>query len=269
MQKTILITGSTDGIGLETAKVLVSKGHYVLAHGRNPAKLEQTEKLLSSLPGGGRVETYAADLSRMADVDALALTVTDRHDHLDVLINNAGVLKTPHTTTEDGLDVRFVVNTLAPYLLTQKLLPLMDSTGRVVNVSSAAQSAVDAEALAGRVQLEEDMEAYGQSKLAITMWSAAMAQSRSDGPIIIAVNPGSLLASKMVREGFGVDGNDLGIGADILTRAALADEFADANGKYFDNDAGRFAPPHPDALDERKCARLIEAIEAQLATSKR
>ena len=82
---------------------------------------------------------------------------------------------------------------------------------------------------------------------------------------MIAVNPGSLLASKMVREGFGVAGSDLGIGADILTRAALTDEFSDANGKYFDNDAGRFGPPHADALDPRNCDDVVRAIETILA----
>ena len=82
---------------------------------------------------------------------------------------------------------------------------------------------------------------------------------------MIAVNPGSLLASKMVHEGYGVAGKDLGIGADILTRAALSDEFSDANGKYFDNDTGHFALPHADARDDHKCKRLVEEIEALLA----
>ena len=66
MRKTILITGSTDGIGLETAKILVSLRHKVLLHGRNPAKLGKVEKTLSALPEGGRVESYVSDLSRMA-----------------------------------------------------------------------------------------------------------------------------------------------------------------------------------------------------------
>ena len=265
MRKTILITGATDGIGLETAKRLVQAGHSVLIHGRNPAKLEEAGRALSALPGGGHVESYLADLSRMADVDALAKAVTDTHDHLDVLINNAGILKTPEPVTEHGLDVRFVVNTLAPYLLTQRLLPLLGSKGRVINVSSAAQAPVDLKALAGKGQLA-DMAAYAQSKLALTMWSRHMAQAQQEsGPVIVAVNPGSLLASKMVKEGFGVAGADIGIGADILIRAALTDEFANASGQYYDNDNHRFADPHPDALDARKSQDVVGAIEAALA----
>ncbi len=264
MEKNILITGSTDGIGLETARMLVSQGHTVLLHGRNPAKLEGVEKELSALPGGGRVESYVADLSNMADVVALAKAVTEKHTRLDVLINNAGILKTPDPITQDGLDVRFVVNTLAPYLLTERLLPLLGKSARVVNLSSAAQAPVDPEAVSGRVRLA-DMPAYAQSKLAITMWSRHMAQALKDGPAIIAVNPGSLLASKMVKEGFGIAGKDIRIGADILVRAALSDEFAAASGQYFDNDAGQFAPPHRDALDARKSEEIVQVIKTVLA----
>ncbi len=265
MRKTMLITGATDGIGLETAKTLVSQGHHVLLHGRNPDKLAAVEKELAALPGGGRVESLVADFSRMAEVEALAKTLLDRQVRLDVLINNAGVYKAPDTVTADGLDVRFAVNTIAPYLLTQRLLPLLAPSGRVVNLSSAAQAPVDTAALAGGVRLA-DGAAYAQSKLAITMWSRNLALwFNGRGPVIVAVNPGSLLTSKMVKQAFGVDGADIRIGADILVRAALGDEFAAASGQYFDNDAGRFADPHPDALDAHKTRAVVDAIENVLA----
>lgn len=263
MQKTMLLTGATDGIGLATANMLIAQGHTVLLHGRNAAKLEAVANDLAALSGGGCTESYVADLSDMTEVEALAKAVAEKHATLDVLINNAGVFKTADPVTSDGLDVRFAVNTLAPYLLTQRLLPLLGTTGRVVNLSSAAQAPVDVKAIAGSVRMD-DMAAYAQSKLAITMWSRAMAQANPDGPMVVAVNPGSLLASKMVVEGFGVAGKDINIGADILIRAALSDEFADASGKYFDNDAGRFATPHPDGLDDGKIAAVMGAIEGVL-----
>ena len=270
MSKTILITGSTDGIGLETAKLLVSQGHTVLLHGRNPAKLEAAEKLLAALPGAGQVESYVADLSRMADVESLAKAVAEDRATLDILINNAGVFKTSDTVTPDGLDVRFAVNAIAPYLLAQHLIPLMPTSGRIVNVSSAAQSPVNLDALAGQIRLSEDFTAYAQSKLALTMWSRSLALSLKDGgPAIIAVNPGSMLGSKMVKEAFGVAGGDIRIGADILTRAALTEEFAAASGQYFDNDSGRFAAPHSDALDPQKCQQVVGAIETVLAEIKK
>jgi NAD(P)-dependent dehydrogenase (short-subunit alcohol dehydrogenase family) len=201
----------------------------------------------------------------MADVEALAKAVTEKHAKLDVLINNAGVYSTPNPVTQDGLDTRFVVNTIAPYLLTQRLLPLLGASGRVINLSSAAQAPVDPEALTGRVRLSDGV-AYAQSKLALTMWSRSMALSlKDDGPAIIAVNPRSMLGSKMVKEAYGVSGGDLRIGAEILSRAALSDEFATASGKYFDNDVGQFASPHPDALDPQKTGEIVRVIEAVLA----
>ncbi|QKV17480.1 SDR family NAD(P)-dependent oxidoreductase [Oricola thermophila] len=265
MPLTILITGSTDGIGLETAKKLATAGHVVILHGRNPAKLEDAVRAVSALSGGGEVESHVADLSRMADVEALAKAVAAKHGSLDVLINNAGILKAPETVTPDGLDVRFAVNTIAPYLLTRRLLPLLGASARIVNLSSAAQSPVYPDALAGNLRLS-DMDAYAQSKLALTMWSGQLARSLGeDGPVVVAVNPGSMLGTKMVKDGFGVAGGDIGIGAGILVRAALSDDFASASGRYFDNDSGRFAPPHRDALDPAKSAAIVSAIEDILA----
>jgi len=265
MSKTILLTGATDGIGLATAEMLATQGHTLLLHGRNSSKLEEVAKTLSALDGVGTIETYVADLSNLEQVEGLAKVVSANHKSIDVLINNAGVYNTPNPIAPDGFDVRFVVNTFAPFLLTRALLPLMGPTGRVVNLSSAAQSSVNLNALAGKQGLS-DGEAYAQSKLAITMWSRVMGLALGEnGPAIIAVNPGSLLASKMVKDAFGVPGSDIRIGADILTRAALADEFAQATGKYFDNDSGQFASPHPDALDDHKSGQVVEAIEAILA----
>ncbi|GJM10282.1 MAG: oxidoreductase [Lysobacteraceae bacterium] len=263
MTKTILITGSTDGIGLAAARLLLQKGHRVLLHGRSESKLANTREMLA---GEDHIEAYLADLSQMKDVAALSKAVMEKHPSLDVLINNAGVFATANTVTEDGLDVRFAVNTLAPYLLTQQLLPLLGSSSRVINLSSAAQSPVNLDALARNGHRLSDNAAYAQSKLALTMWSRSMALSLpGDGPAIIAVNPGSLLATKMVKDAYGIAGSDISIGANILVRAALDDQFADASGRYFDNDAGQFASPHPDALSAEKSQQLTNAIETILA----
>ncbi len=260
MQKTILITGSTDGIGLEAAKLFAKAGHNVLLHGRSSAKLEAAIETVTGL-GDSAVMGFTADLSRAADITRLAKEVSESHPRLDVLINNAGVLKTPHTIAENGLDVRFMVNTIALHLLTERLLPFMAPDGRIVSLSSAAQSPVNLLALAGEERLA-DMEAYAQSKLAMTMWSASMAEAHPDGPVFVAVNPGSLLASKMVKEGFGIAGNDISIGADILFNAALSMEFADASGKYFDNDKRSFGQPHADASRPDVSAAVVSAIKS-------
>ncbi|MHA3980223.1 SDR family NAD(P)-dependent oxidoreductase [Halovulum sp. GXIMD14794] len=195
MAKTILITGATDGIGLEPAKLLAADSHHLLLHGRNPDKLASAERAVAARSAAA-VETFAADLSRLEDVRALAKAVRANHANLDVLINNAGVYRIPQPIAENGQDLRFVVNTVAPYLLTHLLLPLLGDGSRVVNLSSAAQGTVDLAALAGRRRVS-DMEAYAQSKLALTMWSQQMGAGK--GPVMIAVNPGSLLATKMVK----------------------------------------------------------------------
>ena len=257
MTKTILITGATDGIGLETAKLLSADGHDLILHGRNAEKLESAT---GEMKGGGSVETVTADFAKLDEVQGMAEDLRARLDRLDVLINNAGVFKTADPITESGLDVRFVVNAFAPYLLTKALLPVMGADGRVVNLSSAAQSPVDIDAMAGKRRLG-DMDAYAQSKLALTAWSRVLADAHPNGPVIVAVNPGSMLASKMVRDGFGVAGNDLSIGAEILRKAAADEVFAGASGQYFDNDAGRFANPHPDAANSATAKNITDAID--------
>lgn len=260
MKKTVLITGATDGIGLAAAKMLVAEGHRVLIHGRNPQKLEAAKQTLLDVNSDAEVETYIADLSVLSEIKPFADKVKSEHDSLDALINNAGVYTTNNARTKDGFDVRFAVNTLAPYLLTKALLPLLQS-GRVVNLSSAAQAPVETEALRGNSALGDGM-AYAQSKLAITIWSQEMAKELGNqGPVIIAVNPASMLGSKMVKDAYGVAGGDINIGADILRRAALDEEFADASGKYFDNDIGRFAAPHPQAANSGKVAEVMQVID--------
>lgn len=260
MTKTILITGSTDGIGLLTAKKLAADGHRVLLHGRSPEKLDAAERSIV-----GITESFVADLSDMSAVRALASDIRAKHKKLDVLINNAGVLRARKPIEKNGFDIRFVVNTFAPYLLTELLLPIIPQNGRVVNLSSAAQAPVDRNAMLGKRQLDE-MSAYSQSKLAITIWSREWARVLPEGPAMIAVNPGSLLASKMVKEGFGVAGKDINVGADILVEAALGHRFSDASGKYFDNDSGAFANPHSAALNPEHSAEVMATIKTILAT---
>jgi NAD(P)-dependent dehydrogenase (short-subunit alcohol dehydrogenase family) len=110
-----------------------------------------------------------------------------------------------------------------------------------------------------------DSLAYAQSKLALIGWTHQLAQSHSStSPVFVAVNPASFLGSKMVKEAYGCSGKSLSIGAEILLRAALDDEFAQHNGEYFDNDVGGFASPHPDALRADKNQLLVAALDEVL-----
>ena len=101
------------------------------------------------------------------------------------------------------------------------------------------------------------------------MWSNYIASVHRDNyPMVVSVNPKSFLASKMVKEAYGIQGSDLSVGSDILVRAALSDEFKDASGKYYDNDISSFANPHFDALNHEKCKKLVFLIEELIKTNK-
>ena len=264
MKKTILLTGATDGIGFETAKILASQGHTLLLHGRNKEKLAHVKNVLAKVNNVGVIKTYQADLSMLSEVAMLASTIKQDYANIDALINNAGIFKTSQPTTEAGYDVRFIVNTIAPYLLTEQLLPLMNTQSRIINLSSAAQAPVNFQVVKGQQSLS-DSEAYAQSKLAITMWTFYLAKQLGEkAPSLIAVNPASFLGSKMVKAAYGSEGKDLSIGANIVVRAVLNEDFSGITGKYFDNDRGHWSDPHPDAFDESKCEALFAAMNEVL-----
>ena len=148
MNKTILITGSTNGIGLLTAKKLSMLGNKILLHGRNKNKLIAISKMLNNAP------IYEADFSDMAAVEDMSQTILLKNKSIDVLINNAGILKTPNTKTIQNRDIRFDVNTLAPYILTNNLLPIIPTTGLILNLSSAAQASFNISSMSFFVQME-------------------------------------------------------------------------------------------------------------------
>ncbi len=256
--KTVLITGATDGIGLATAKKFAKEGHNLVLHGRTENKLNETKNILLLINPKIQIETFEADFSIIDEVVQMATDILSKVQRLDILINNAGVFVVhgSETINHDNLDIRFCVNTIAPYVLTKKLLPIMNETSRVINLASAAQAVVDFNALEGKKRLSND-DAYSQSKLALIMWPIEMAEDSSVKPIIVAVNPKSFLGSKMVQTAYGRKGYDLNIGADILYKASLSNEFANANGKYYDNDNEMFASPHPYALNKGHRQKLI------------
>lgn len=273
--KTILITGSTDGIGKLAALQLAEAGHQVYLHGRDADKLAGVIAEVQAVATGeavNNIDGFVADFSDLTDVLKMAAEVTEKLPKLDVLINNAGIYTTASAMTKDKLDIRFVVNYLAPYELTNALLPLLKKSGeacivspRIINLSSAAQAPISYKAFLGQENLD-DKAAYAQSKLALTMWSMNLADTVASYNItVIAVNPGSLLNTKMVNEAYGEYWSSADKGANILTELAISDEFAGDTGKYFDNDIkdgahgdakGAFGQPYADALDKEAIAEL-------------
>lgn len=258
MNKTILITGSTDGIGKLAAIKLAKEGYEIFLHGRNPEKVSAVISAIKSLSKNENVKGFVADFSDLNAVREMAQQINNEGSKIDVLINNAGVFKSPIAKNKAGLDLRFVVNYLAPFLLTNELMPLLQkgNTARIINLSSAAQASVSHDALSGKTQLGEQA-AYAQSKLALTMWSFYLAKKEQDINVI-AVNPGSLLNTRMVKEGYGYHWSSADKGADILYDLAVLENYKGATGKYFDNDKGTFGKAHADAYNEAAIEKLID-----------
>ncbi|MEM8846329.1 MAG: SDR family NAD(P)-dependent oxidoreductase [Bacteroidota bacterium] len=255
--KTTLITGSTDGIGKLAAVKLAKEGHKVILHGRNNEKLQNAIAEIKSLAEKESVVGYVADLSNFNSIPQITTQILKSHSKIDVLINNAGVFKSKVQQNENNLDIRFAVNYFAPFLLTNGLVESLKKSDspRVINLGSAAQATVSLEALRGNELLSEQ-EAYAQSKLALTMWSFYFAKTHPEINTI-AVNPGSLLNTKMVKEAYGQHWSSADKGAGILYDLATSETYANSSGMYFDNDKGDFNTAHPDAYDQEKITRLI------------
>lgn len=274
--KTILITGSTDGIGKLAAAKFANDGHSVYLHGRNAEKLASVIDELKQQTGNQNIDGFVADFSDLDAVKKMATQVSKTLPIIDVLINNAGILRISNTNIK-RLDIRFVVNYFAPYLLTKSLLPaLKNSThARLINLSSAAAQAPDSlslAALSGSETLEE-YPAYAQSKLALSMWSFYLAKSQPEIKTV-ALNPGSLLNTNMVSEAFGQHWSSAEKGANIIYKLAVSDEFNDASGKYFDNDLagkddnaqGTFGDPHPLVHNQSAIHELVTKTDQILAS---
>ncbi|TVR78734.1 MAG: SDR family NAD(P)-dependent oxidoreductase [Rhodospirillales bacterium] len=266
--KVILVTGATDGIGKGTAGELAAMGARILLHGRRAERVTQAKHDLGRIAPDARIDPFVADFSALAQVRELADAVIRRTDHLDILINNAGIGAGPsgaqrREQSADGHELRFAVNHLAPFLLTHLLLPLLAQgmPARVVNVASAAQRPIDFD----NVMLERDYDgfrAYAQSKLAMVMATFEFARCLEEQAITVnAVHPGSLLDTKMVREGFGTPQGPVeqGIASEVFV--ATSPDLVDVTGTYFDE--LRPAKAHPQAYDadaRRRLWRLSEQL---------
>jgi len=165
-----VVTGANGGLGLETARELARKGAHVVMAARNLDKAEAARADIESDVLGASLEVVALDLSSMASVEEAAAAILDRHPQIHVLVNNAGVMATPETRTEDGFELQFATNHLGHFVLTARLLPALIASGgaRVVTVTSTARF-LSLPVSSDDPHLEKgygSWRAYGQSKLA-------------------------------------------------------------------------------------------------------
>jgi NAD(P)-dependent dehydrogenase (short-subunit alcohol dehydrogenase family) len=192
--KVCLITGATSGIGKATALGLARMGATVVMVGRDRARSEAVQSEIKAQSGNSAVDLLIADLSSQASIRQLARDFQQRYSQLHVLINNAGVYMFRRKETVDGLEMTFAVNYLAPFLLTNLLLDMLKASApaRIVNVSSEAQAI-------GYIRINDlqsrrgyrGMRAYGQSKLALTMFGYELARRLAGtGVTVNSLHPG-------------------------------------------------------------------------------
>jgi len=235
--KTILITGSTDGIGKQTALELAEMGATVLLHGRNSGRAAKVLKEIKKATGNDRIEVLIADLASLTQVRNLAEQVRKKHDRLDVLINNAGVYETRHGISEDGFEMTFAVNHLAPFLLTLLLLDLIKNSApsRIINVSSQVHaSSIDLDNLQAEKHYSA-YEAYSLSKLCNVLFTYELAERlKGTGITVNCLHPG-VIDTKLLKAGWGMGGSPVTQGAKTSVYLATAPELSTVNGKYFVN----------------------------------
>jgi NAD(P)-dependent dehydrogenase (short-subunit alcohol dehydrogenase family) len=256
--KTALITGSTDGVGRVVAKTLGSRGMRVLVHGRDRAR---GERVVAEIKGsGGSAEFLEADLSALAEVRRLADTVQRTTNRLDLLINNAGIgsggAQGTRQTSADGYELRFAVNYLAGFLLTDLLLPLIrrSAPARIVNVSSLGQQAIDfADVMLTRGY--SGSRAYCQSKLAQILFTIDLTRELDgSGVTVNALHPATYMDTTMVRQSGMTPASTVEEGAEAILKLATSPELEDRGGLFFNGQ--REARADAQAYDAKARERL-------------
>ena len=257
--KTVLVTGSTDGVGRLVARRLADRGARVLIHGRDRAR---GERLLDEIRAANRGSAafLPADFSSLAEVRRLAGTVRQDYDRLDILINNAGIgsggAAGRREVSQDGHELRFAVNYLAGFLLTRVLLPLLirGQPARIVNVSSLGQHPVDFD----DVMLTHGYSgsrAYAQSKLAQIMFTFDLARELDPATVTAnCLHPATYMATTMVRQSGVTPISTVEEGAEAILNLAVADELDGHSGQFYNG--LRPSKANPQAYDDPARERL-------------
>lgn len=274
--KIIMVTGATDGIGKATALGLARIGAHVIVVGRTPAKIAATVEQIKTQSGNQQIDSLQADFSSLEQIRQLAKTFYQRYDQLDVLGNNAGGVFAQRSETADGFEWTFGVNHLAPFLLTNLLLPALQvaarrsGSARIVTVSSGAHmmSKLNFDDLQNQRRYSA-FRVYAQSKLANLLFTNELARRlQGTGITANALHPGGVasnfgrgqpgLFSKLVgfAMSFGITPEQ---GAQTSIYLASSPEVADVTGQYFNNK--KPARSSAAANDAAAAARLWQISE--------
>jgi NAD(P)-dependent dehydrogenase (short-subunit alcohol dehydrogenase family) len=257
--KTVLITGSTDGVGRYVATQLAAAGANVLIHGRDKARGQTLSEEIKRA-GGGAPAFYQADLSSLAEARQLADAVLADHTRLDVFISNAGIGSQNggpgRQTSADGYELRFAVNYLAGFLLAHRLLPLLKQSApsRIVNVASLGQHPIDFD----DVMITRDYNgsrAYAQSKLSQIMFTIDLAEELKAADVTVnSLHPATYMNTTMVRAGGITPISTVEQGGAAILHLVTGDDVAGKSGLFFNG--MQEANAHPQAYDAAARQRL-------------
>jgi NAD(P)-dependent dehydrogenase (short-subunit alcohol dehydrogenase family) len=257
--KTVLITGSTDGVGRYVAARLAADGAQVLLHGRDASR---AKALADEIVRAGHPAPtfYQADLASLADVRRLADAVLADHDKLDVFVSNAGIGSQTsgpeRRTSADGFELRFAVNYLAGLVLAYDLLPLLKAAApaRIVNVASLGQHSLDFDDLM-ITRNYSGSRAYAQSKLAQIMFTIDLAEElKGSGVTVNALHPATYMNTTMVRAGGIAPISTVEEGGEAILHLVSGDDVAGKSGLFFNG--LREAKANPQAYDAAARQRL-------------
>lgn len=262
--RTVLITGSTDGMGQALARSLAAEGAHVIIHGRNA---ERGQALVDEIAasGTGSASFHAADFASLEAVHGFADTVAREYPRIDLLLNNAGIAipgNEPRRTSSDGHELQFAVNYLPGWILVNRLRPNLAAAApsRVINISSIAANAIDF----SDVMLEQpgaQARGYGQSKLAQVTMTVALAPSfAQDGITMISLHPATMMDTAMVRDLGMAPRTSVDEGRDHVLGLIRAPEL-EAGAFYVEGQAVQ--PNNPQPHDEAAREKLM-ALSAEL-----
>jgi NAD(P)-dependent dehydrogenase (short-subunit alcohol dehydrogenase family) len=270
-EQTILITGATNGLGLALAQALAEKGATVLLHGRDNERGKIILDEIRQETGNQKLRFYCADLASLRQASELARRVAAEQQRLDILINNAGVGfgkdSSKRELSQDGYELRFAVNYLAPYVLTKGLLSNLKASApaRIVNVASVGQAPLNFEDIMSE-RGYSGVTAYRQSKLAMLAWSFDLAgQLANTGVTVNALHPASLMPTKMVLEAGWSIMSTVEEGMEATMRLVVDPALDGVTGKYFDG--LKEAKANAQAYDMEARRQLAELTEELVAAA--
>lgn len=249
----VLITGANTGIGFATAEQLVKQGQHVILACRNPQKAQAAQVKLRKLDQA-QVDLVSLDLNSLEQTRKAADQIADQYGNLDVLINNAGLFAKTKQLTADGFEQQFGVNYLGHFLLTQKLLPVLEKApkARIVHLASIAHWAGSIKPNKFRAEgFYNPLFYYGQSKLANLLFSNALAERMANSTITNnALHPGGVASDiyrelpKPVYEVMKIGLVPTSVPAKLITQMAIGNEWAKRNGEYVSAHMPDWKSPH-------------------------